>query len=141
MNSVVELLGGENIVNHSLNTSLDYIETSNRGIQKNALISIQKKINIPLPQMAKIVGTSQRTLSRIQDDQLLTPLITENTLQFAQIIAKGMEVFEDELVLHEWLNDSNGAMDGLKPIDIMDTRYGTQLIMDILNRIEWGVYS
>ncbi len=139
--TVLDILGGDQVLHHPLNTTLDYIEVVKEGLPKTSLLTLQKRINISIPQLAKLVGTSQRNLSRFKETDPLPSPVTESTLQLAQIVAKGMEVFDDAHKFNLWLNEPNSSMDGAVPLEIMDSRYGSQLVLDILERIEWGIYS
>ncbi|MCR9293382.1 MAG: MbcA/ParS/Xre antitoxin family protein [bacterium] len=41
----------------------------------------------------------------------------------------------------EWLLAENRALYGNRPIDLLDTAIGFEDVMDVLQRIEYGVYS
>ena len=91
--------------------------------------------------MAGILKTSQRSLSRLKAEDILSPVVTESTLQLAEVTSKGISVFEDEEVFRKWLTTPNAALEGSTPRDMLSTHYGVQMVLDILGRIEWGVFS
>lgn len=51
------------------------------------------------------------------------------------------EVFEDEEKAKQWLNRENRALNGAKPVLLLDTLTGINMVNDVLTRIEEGVYS
>ena len=51
------------------------------------------------------------------------------------------EIFQDDEKVKGWMNIENKALKGMKPVQLMDTLTGLNMINDILGRIEEGVYS
>ena len=41
----------------------------------------------------------------------------------------------------DWLKKPNRALAGKTPIELLDTDAGTQQVYQLLNKIEYGVYS
>ncbi len=139
--SIVNILGGKQVVKHTLNSVLDYVETARSGLPKKSLVKLQTTMGVNISQMAQLVGSSPRSLARIQFSDTLPIEIAEPTLQIAQVVAKGIDVFGDEETFREWMSEKNMAMAGNPPIDLLNSRFGAQLIMDVIGRIEWGDYS
>jgi putative toxin-antitoxin system antitoxin component (TIGR02293 family) len=50
-------------------------------------------------------------------------------------------VFEDENTAIQWLKSPLKVLGGVSPIDLFDTSFGVQMVLDELGRIEQGVYS
>ena len=103
--SIVNLLGGKQVVRHPLNSTLDYVETARSGLPKSSLMNLQTKMGVNVSQMAQLVGSSPRTLARIQFGDTLPTDIAEPTLQIAQVVAKGIDVFGDEETFRAWLSE------------------------------------
>lgn len=51
------------------------------------------------------------------------------------------EVLGDFDKATDWLSSENNALGGVTPISLLDTDAGAQSVMDLLGRIEHGVYS
>jgi putative toxin-antitoxin system antitoxin component (TIGR02293 family) len=60
--------------------------------------------------------------------------------RLAKIEARAVEVFEDEEIAANWLKAPNRVL-GEKPISLLDTEAGTDMVERVLTRIEYGVYS
>lgn len=54
---------------------------------------------------------------------------------------KAIEIFGSEEKSEKWLNTSNTALGGITPVQAMSSTSGVESVMDILGRIEYGVYS
>ena len=93
-------------------------------------------------QMSEKIGTSLRTIVRLQKEQKPLNLIWSDRLyRLARIAAQAQTVFENPQKATDWLKRPNRALNGNAPIDLLDTDAGTQLVADLLERIELGVYS
>ena len=92
--------------------------------------------------MSEKIGTSLRTIVRLQKEQKPLNLIWSDRLyRLARIAAQAQTVFENPQKATDWLKRPNRALNGNAPIDLLDTDAGTQLVADLLERIELGVYS
>jgi len=58
-----------------------------------------------------------------------------------EVTAEATRVFESEEKAVEWLRQPCPALGGIKPIELLKTAEGAQLVLDIIGRIEHGVYS
>jgi putative toxin-antitoxin system antitoxin component (TIGR02293 family) len=59
----------------------------------------------------------------------------------AKVIVKAHQVFEDEATAIQWLKSPLKVLGGVSPIDLFDTSFGVQMVLDVLGRIEQGIYS
>jgi len=63
----------------------------------------------------------------------------KNKISF--LLDYGSKVFDSKSNFDEWLNDTNIALGGVKPISLLDTLKGIEVIKTELSRIEYGVLS
>lgn len=120
---------------------IDLVELSRKGIKKAALSNLSRALNIPMKRLAKLLPVTERTLQRRAANSLLNSTTSQQVILIGQLITKGEEAFEDPKKFQEWLAQPNMALGGYTPLNIMDTTIGVQLVMDILGRLEHGVYS
>ena len=90
---------------------------------------------------ALIAGTSVRTLSRLKPKQNIPPQAAEVTISLMRALSKATEIFGSEENAVKWLKTPNQILDGMTPVQAMSSRFGAEEVMDILGRIEYGVYS
>ncbi|MGD0885202.1 MAG: MbcA/ParS/Xre antitoxin family protein [Thermodesulfovibrionales bacterium] len=57
------------------------------------------------------------------------------------MVAKGAEVFDSKEAFRLWLTLPNKALGNKTPLWLMNTKRGVDMVMEILARIEHGVYS
>ncbi len=141
VSGVIKILGGEKIVRKRVRNRLDLIELSNRGLTKSALSHLADCLSIPLSRMAELLPVSGRTIQRQALQDHFSPLVSEQILQIAEVTAKGIEVFEDKDKFRAWLNHPNRALADKTPMSLINSRFGAEMVMNELGRIEHGVIS
>jgi putative toxin-antitoxin system antitoxin component (TIGR02293 family) len=95
------------------------------------------------PSLMKALGISQRTLQRRRETpaKKLTPDQSGRTWKFAEVLSKATQVFGSQQRAEEWLNKPALGLDRKRPIDLLTTPAGTELVETYLTRLEYGVYT
>lgn len=89
----------------------------------------------------KLLGLSVRTYQRRKKEHKpLDPIASDRLYRLAKIAARATEVFSDGDTAVDWLKSPNRAL-GAKPIELLDTEAGADMVERVLTRIEYGVYS
>ncbi len=89
---------------------------------------------------------ASRTLPDNHSDRLgghqVLAHISETLLRdHAEVIAKAMVVLGSREAVVQWLTASAMGLSQQKPIDLLATPMGTQLVEELLDRIEHGIYA
>jgi putative toxin-antitoxin system antitoxin component (TIGR02293 family) len=71
----------------------------------------------------------------------LNPNCSDQLYRLARIAAQAETVLESQQAAASWLNKPNRALKGHPPIDLLDTDAGTEQVVELLDRMEYGVYS
>ena len=90
---------------------------------------------------ASIAGTSARTLSRLKSDQNIPSQAAEVTISLMRAYSRAIEIFGSEDNAVAWLKTPNAILNNLTPVQAISSRFGAEEVMDMLGRIEYGVYS
>jgi putative toxin-antitoxin system antitoxin component (TIGR02293 family) len=61
--------------------------------------------------------------------------------RLARFAAQAQDVFESADTATSWLKRPNRGLNGHAPVDLLDTDAGTEQVVELLDRIEYGVYS
>lgn len=88
-----------------------------------------------------ILHISARTWQRYTDEKLVPQAVTENALQLANLYKQGEAVFGEAWKFQGWMNHPSPFFGGKKPIELLDTQFGFQLVSDEIIRIEHGVLA
>jgi putative toxin-antitoxin system antitoxin component (TIGR02293 family) len=138
------LLGGPRVLRQHLRNSLDAHEMLLGGLPRRSvahlignLVVIQRRA--PLE---KAVGMSLRTMQRHKGtpDKPLSPERSAKAWKFAEILAKATKVFGSQEEAERWLERPAIGLDRRRPIDLLATPAGIEMVEDFLHQLEYGVY-
>ena len=139
--SAWDILGGESFMVEEPVSSLDLLSASKKGIPKLAIENLAAILKIPMKNMAALLNLSYKTLARKSKTDVLNTIVSSLSIEIANVVAKGLVVFEDENRFNRWLHKENKALNGQKPFDLLNTPTGIKLVSQVIGRIGEGVYS
>lgn len=92
---------------------------------------------------ASLLGVNVRTLQRYKNQKgfKFQTLQGEKIFEVAEVMNLGKEVFHDNSKFYAWLNTPSYALGSVKPIELLDTSYGIEIVKSELYAIEHGVFS
>ena len=122
-------------------TDFDLLQLARKGITKKALLALAKKISLTLEEIATVLHISERTLQRYTPTTLVKTEYADKAIELARLYERGIEVLGSEKAFSGWIKTPNLALGGEIPFNLLDTRIGFKMILDILGRIEHGVFS
>ncbi|MGF6289641.1 type II RES/Xre toxin-antitoxin system antitoxin [Paraburkholderia youngii] len=92
--------------------------------------------------MLQTIGVSKRTLQRGKNpDLMLDSNATDRLIRLAAVTEHAIDVLGSKDAAERWLVTSAIGLDGRKPLDLLQTFEGTELVKSFLTRIDYGVYS
>jgi len=141
--SVVKLLGGKRVLRKTVATPLDAHDLILNGLPSAALLHLADTIvGLQVEQvLRRAIGVSIRTLQRRKENP--QPLSEEQggrTWNFAEVLAQATRVFGSQAEAERWLNSSVLALSGRRPIDLLATPTGVEMVKTLLTQLEYGVY-
>jgi putative toxin-antitoxin system antitoxin component (TIGR02293 family) len=145
LQKVSELLGGAKLLAASPKDALDAHDLIARGLPASALDHLVGRLIIidKTDSLEKAVGMSLRTYQR-RKDAPAKPLSQEQSgraWKFAEILTKATAVFGSQAEAERWLESPAIGLDQRRPLDLLSTPAGVELVEDHLARLEYGVYA
>lgn len=138
---MAQILGEHPSSKLKIDTYFDLITLGEQGLTKNALTNLAAFLNLSLSQIANLLSISERTLQRYSATHKLNRNISEHILHIAEVATKGMDVFEDQERFLFWLNHPNTALANERPLHLLQSRFGIDLLLKELGRVEHGIFS
>jgi putative toxin-antitoxin system antitoxin component (TIGR02293 family) len=143
LDDVARLLGGARILGHRLKSPLDTHEMLLQGLPEKALGHLVKNLtHIEWRSLEKAVGMSVRTYQRRKEapDKPLSQEQSERTWKFAEILAKASATLGSQEEAENWLETPAMGLNQQRPIDLLATRAGAEIVENFLMQLEYGVY-
>lgn len=138
---ITSVLGGSFALGQVLHNELDLISVTRKGLPKSVLQTLSSVLSISMEKLSGLLHISHRTLQRKSNSDLLNVYSTEQVLEIADVISKGIEVLGSLEAFKQWLHSKLRSLDYKTPLEFLDTSFGTQMVKSILGRLEQGVYS
>ena len=140
--AIADLLGGRKTLKRKVESDTDLRAFTRSGLPVGTLPALAKKLGVERKRLARVVGISERTLSRrLASESRLSPEESDRTMRLARVTAHAIEVFGDSERAAHWMSRPNLVMDGEAPLTLLDTDAGAQWVDTILGRIEYGIFS
>ena len=145
LQQVVELFGGAGLLRHPVANTLDAHEMLLEGLPSDALrhlvdgfVVLQKTASLE-----KAVGMSLRTFQRRRDepDRPLSLEQSGRTWKFAEILVRATAVFGSQQEAETWLERPAIGLEQRRPLDLLSTPAGVEIVEDFLGRLEYDVYT
>lgn len=113
-----------------------------KGLSYKELLLLQAKLGVDKETLAGLLKISPRTFERRRLDGRLDSQETDRALRLGRIIQRAIEMYDgDEAAAKAWLRQAVPALEGLKPLELIETEAGAVLVESLIGRIEAGVYS
>ena len=142
---IIKMLGGSGVLKHKLSTRLDAHELQLRGLPAAALTHLMASFVLPHDPAAlgKAIGMSLRTMQRRKSasNENLSPEQSGRTWKFAEILARATAIFGSREEAEAWLERPAIGLGRRRPIDLLATTTGAEIVETHLGRIEYGVYA
>lgn len=112
------------------------------GMTSQFLFSLIDATPFSLTDWCAVTNIPYRTLLRYQKEPtILKPIYTEKVLAFAQVIGVGLDVFGSPDKFQLWLYNKKFIFNDMRPIDLMQSSYGKDMILTELHHIEHGIFA
>ena len=142
--SAIEFMGGARVFEKAPQTRADIHAAIVGGLPYSVLWNLLDAASVlSADDVAGVIGISSRTLRRQKDD-LQKPMpadLGSKTWLFAETLAKASEVFGSRAAAERWMTQPAMGLDGSRPLALLATVQGTELVTEFLGRLEAGVYN
>jgi len=144
LEGAVRLLGGSRVLKRQVRSPLEAHVLLTEGLPNAALLHLVDSLGALGGGSAieKAVGISTRTIQRkkIAPTESLDPVQSGRTWKFAEILARASHIFGSQDEAEDWMNRPAIGLDGERPLDLLSTPAGQEMVESYLTQIEYGVY-
>jgi len=139
--SVETLLGGSKMLRTQPRTALDWVTVIRQGISSAAVDALAQTLRLSKSELAVALGIPERTLARRKRESTLNSEESAKLLRLARVVERAETIFESLEAAVGWLKSPSAALSGATPLSLLDTDVGAESVMDMLGRIEHGVFA
>jgi putative toxin-antitoxin system antitoxin component (TIGR02293 family) len=112
------------------------------GLPRRALLKARQAMAaIPMVSLLPALGISEYMRIQAEPNKLLDADQSGRLWRFAELFAKAEDVFGSSELAVDWMLKPAMALEKRKPIELLKTSVGAQLVDDVIERIRFGVYQ
>ena len=140
----LEFMGGSDVFTDCPASRTELHHVILQGVPGKALDRLISNVVVLSPeQVGEAVGVSTRTLRRRREapEAPLSPEQGGRAFRFAELLARAAVIFGGQEEAERWFDTPAMGLDQQKPIDLIATQVGAQLVDEFLGRLEHGVYA
>lgn len=139
--AIAKFMGGRLVVG-SPKSQFDFIKAIRDGLPAAVIESVARSSRFSEDVICKALPIARRTVARRKaTGEKLRAVESELLYRLSCVFVTATEVLGDEDKARLWLTEVNRALNAERPIDLLDTGIGFEDVMDVLHRVELGVYS
>lgn len=94
-------------------------------------------------QLYGVLGISQKTMQRRSASaaKTLDPNASDRALRLVSVTSQAIEVLGSQDAAERWLSSPAMGLDRRRPIDLLQSTEGTEMVKTLLTRMDYGVYA
>ena len=139
-----DYLGGRKFWRRDVASRADIHAAIVEGVPYGALVALVSEASVlDEEDVARVLGISTRTLRRHTETprKPMPADLASRAWLFAETLAKATDVFGDKEAAQRWMSQPATGLDRQRPIDLLRTVQGAELVNDFLTRLEYDVYA
>lgn len=122
--------------------TLEIIAKMRGGTPARKVPGIASNLGLSQDRLFDLLRLPKSTMKgRISADGRLSALEQDRVYRAEKVLARALQVLEDDNAAKAWLSRANRSLGGELPLALLDTEVGYELVLDTLGRIEYGVVS
>lgn len=115
-----------------------------KGVPFASLLHLMRTFpTLRAPEIGAVLGISARTLGRQEDtpQRNMPTQLASVTWRFAEVLALAVHIMGSAEAVQRWLLRPASVLDGQRPLDMLRTAPGAEVVEEFLMRLEYGVYT
>lgn len=141
LKELTKFMGGSQVVG-SPRSDFDFIRVIRAGLPANVIACVAASSSLTEDEILRALRIAKRTAARRKSKATrLKAVESELIYRLSKVMVAATAVLGNRAKARTWLLAKNRALDGERPIDLLDTSIGFEDVLDVLRRIDHGVYS
>lgn len=121
------------------NTVGELLEQLRNGLPTESFGRLQTLLGVSQRALAGYLGLSEATLHRRFAEGRFKAEESERLYRYLEVFEKATALFENEVKAKTWLSQPTLALGGQTPLDFARSERGAREVLDLIERLEYGV--
>jgi putative toxin-antitoxin system antitoxin component (TIGR02293 family) len=121
---------------------LELADMAREGLPSATLSRLSGFLGWTQAALIEQLGIAPRTAARrLTRREPLSTAESERVLRLARVLTRAIDVFESQDAAKQWLQEPSTALGERKPIDLLATDIGTEVVLNELGKIDHGFFA
>jgi putative toxin-antitoxin system antitoxin component (TIGR02293 family) len=134
---LIERLGGERVVGREIRSDLALAEAISDGMPYQVLEHVIKSTSLQRSEVYALVGSRLSLLRRRTNRQNLSTSESDRLIRLVRILALAEGALGGRDKAGHWLRRRSRALAGRRPLDLLASYVGAQMVEDVISRMAW----
>lgn len=112
-----------------------------RGLPAKAVRDLVKDPAITVADLARVVAPRRTIDRRLKNDTPLSPDESDRLQRFISVLNEATRLFGSRAEAMDWLSTPKRAFDGERPIDLLRTAAGADVVEELFTRASHGMLA
>ena len=139
--TIAHLLGGSKVLRHSIRSELDFVRLVQAGLPLSVVDAVIEQGLLTSSEVERLIIPRRTLAHRKKKKQSLSKEESDRLARVARVMALAEETLQSKEKAAIWLRRSNRALRAARPLDLLETDGGAQVVEAILGRVSHGVFS
>lgn len=135
---IIKALGGRRAFGTG---RIDLLAEVERGLPVRAYVALVKTLALTPAEEDRLLQVSLRTRVRWKLRSRLGPAASDRLVRIARILALATHVLENRAHAIAWLREPSDVLSGRTPLQAISSDFGAEKVTNLLNQMEYGIYS
>ena len=124
---------------NNLNEMISMIK---KGLPAETVVTLSTSLDMSIKATAELTDIAESTLARRRREKgKLRAGESDRVVRIARLRDRAVVVLEEEQRANRWLKTPLRALNGCTPLEYAESELGAQEVMNLLGRLEHGVFS
>lgn len=114
--------------------SIETVESVRAGYTLERFTALRDALDTKDTELAELIG-----LNPEDTDEPLTKSVSNAIARIELVFSDAIRTLHNPLYAAQWLREPNSALQNQRPLDLLDTEPGAQMVKDVLGRIAFGL--
>ncbi len=120
------------------------LDIASKGLMKHFdgwTVSSLTALGFSMDELYRFVAPRRTLARRIAKGERLTVAENDSALRLMRVVEMADRVFGETEKARRWLRKPNRGLDGIVPLDLLESETGARLVEDVLHRIDHGIFA
>ena len=124
----------------SINRRIEIASDGRLPVYDGTTLPTLTALGFSMDEIYRFVAPRRTIARRIANRETLTVAENDSALRLVRVIDHADQVFGDREKALRWLRKPSRALNGIAPIDLLESETGAHLVEQALYQIEFGIY-